>query len=260
MAAAVYRRGSDVPAVRNGWRAVVQELHGGGVGCAGSGGGLPAWAAPRAGEAVYAFDESKHGAAAASSAPLLPDPWEAERVAVAPSPMPGAGEGLFARVALTAGDVAAFYKFGVRLSHEAVDARDWRLNANTISLGEQTPHRSGFESLTSFYAFADADTVIDIPPGLVPVTAYCASLGHKANHHTRPNAEYAPFCHPRFGDIKCVRTTQLIAPGEEITVDYSYDLLGADGVPEWYRALYQHAGDGGPATPDAAALGAEAGS
>eukprot|EP00850_Spirogloea_muscicola_P016082 SM000128S26215 [mRNA] locus=s128:144256:145798:- [translate_table: standard] len=239
MAAAVYRRGSDVPAVRNGWRAVVQELHGGGVGCAGSGGGLPAWAAPRAGEAVYAFDESKHGAAAASSAPLLPDPWEAERVAVAPSLMPGAGEGLFARVALTAGDIAAFYKFGVRLSHEAVDARDWRLNENTISL--------------------DADTVIDIPPGLVPVTAYCASLGHKANHSIRPNAEYAPFCHPRFGDIKCVRATQPIAPGEEITVDYSYDLLGADGVPEWYGALYQHAGDGAPA-PDAAALGAEVGS
>eukprot|EP00850_Spirogloea_muscicola_P012870 SM000085S23220 [mRNA] locus=s85:89224:90884:- [translate_table: standard] len=222
MAAAVYRPGSDVPAVRNGWRAVIQELHGGGDGCAGGGGGsLPAWAATRAGEAVYAFDESQRGAAAASSAPLLPDPWEAERVAVALSPMPGAGEGLFARVALAAGDVAAFYKYGVRLSHEEVDARDWRLNANTIRL--------------------DADAVIDIPPGLVPVTAYCASLGHKANHNRRPNAEYAPFCHPRFGDIKCVRATQLIAPGEEITVDYSYDLLGADG-------------DCAPAIPDAAAL------
>lgn len=53
-----------------------------------------------------------------------------------------------------------------------VDARDWSLNGNTISL--------------------DEDTVIDVPEPFNRTENYCASLGHKANHSFTPNCKYDP--------------------------------------------------------------------
>jgi hypothetical protein len=74
--------------------------------------------------------------------------------------------------------------------------------------------------------------VIDVPQEWA--ATYCASLGHKANHRTPVNAEYAPLYHPRFGDVKCVRCVRDVAAGEELTVDYGY--LGDHGYPDWWSA------------------------
>src|SRR5690554_3194072 len=60
--------------------------------------------------------------------------------------------------------------------------------------------------------------------------SYCASLGHKANHSFGNNSKYDLFVHPRFGDIKCIRTLRDIKKGKEITVDYGYK----DTFPQWY--------------------------
>lgn len=38
-----------------------------------------------------------------------------------------------------------------------------------------------------------------------------------------PPCAYNRYCHPRFGDIKCVRTMVPVKSGTEITVDYGYD-------------------------------------
>lgn len=122
-------------------------------------------------------------------------------------------QGLFARIPLYAGEVAAFYN-GVRVPHELVDARDWDANENTISL--------------------DEDTVIDVPAALAGTAAYTASLGHKANHRSPVNAVYAPMYHPRFGDIKCVRCVCDVPAGDELTVDYGYH--GDHGYPAWWSA------------------------
>ena len=54
-------------------------------------------------------------------------------VYVAKSSIPDSGEGLFAKHDIPADRVVSFYN-GVRLSLEEVDARDWNLNSNTISL------------------------------------------------------------------------------------------------------------------------------
>ncbi|KAM9329635.1 histone-lysine N-methyltransferase SETD7 [Gastrophryne carolinensis] len=165
---------------------------------------------------VYMFDKSTSSGIATD--PLLPDPYESERVYVAPSMISNAGEGLYAKVAAGPNTVMSFYN-GVRITHQEVDSRDWSYNGNTISL--------------------DEETVIDVPEPYSKTNNYCASLGHKANHSFTPNCMYDAFVHPRFGPIKCIRTISAVEKDEELTVSYGYDQCseGQAGpeAPEWYQ-------------------------
>ncbi|XP_073428225.1 histone-lysine N-methyltransferase SETD7 isoform X2 [Dendrobates tinctorius] len=165
---------------------------------------------------VYTFDKST--SSGISTSPLLPDPYESERVYVAVSLISNAGEGLYAKISTGPRTVMSFYN-GVRITHQEVDSRDWSLNGNTISL--------------------DDETVIDVPDPYNMTTKYCASLGHKANHSFSPNCIYDTFVHPRFGLIKCIRTIAAVEKDEELTVAYGYDhnSAGKNGpeAPEWYR-------------------------
>ncbi len=45
------------------------------------------------------------------------------------------------------------------------------------------------------------------------------------------------FTSPRFGGIRCLRSIKLIRKGEEIFVNYNYDM--EDDVPTWYRRLHE---------------------
>ncbi|XP_070613844.1 histone-lysine N-methyltransferase SETD7 isoform X3 [Erythrolamprus reginae] len=169
------------------------------------------------GSPVYSFDKST--SSCISTNPLLPDPYESERVYVDASLISNAGEGLFTKIAAEAGTVLSFYN-GIRITHQEVDSRDWSLNGNTISL--------------------DDETVIDVPEPYSHVSKYCASLGHKANHSFTPNSVYDSFVHPRFGLIKCIRTIQAVEKNEELTVAYGYDHSSTGQnepeAPEWYLA------------------------
>ena len=42
--------------------------------------------------------------------------------------------------------------------------------------------------------------------------------------------------HPRFGDVRCVRSLRIIEKGEEIYEDYGYAVNGVtnEDVPKWY--------------------------
>jgi histone-lysine N-methyltransferase SETD7 len=106
---------------------------------------------------------------------------------------------------------------GVRLTHEEVDSRSWAENSNTISL--------------------DEDTVLDVPLQFSHCNQYCATLGHKANHSSSPNACYDVFDHPTFGFIKSLRALCSIPPNQEITVDYGFD--GVHGYPDWWNQQEQ---------------------
>ncbi|ORX92275.1 SET domain-containing protein [Basidiobolus meristosporus CBS 931.73] len=167
-------------------------------------------------EVTYSHDKSTRSRI--SQDPLLPDPYETSRVYVKPSLIPGSGEGLFAKRGLRKGEVASFYN-GIRITHEEVDARDWSQNDNTISL--------------------DSDTVIDVPKPYSDTRHYTATLGHKCNHRFENNCHYDHYFHPRFGEIKCIRTLRDIDPEEELYVHYDYNSSREDGqleAPEWYRA------------------------
>ncbi|XP_075471127.1 histone-lysine N-methyltransferase SETD7 isoform X2 [Ascaphus truei] len=165
---------------------------------------------------VYTFDKST--SSCISTQPLLPDPYESERVYIADSLISSAGEGLYAKTAVGPHTVMSFYN-GVRITHQEVDDRDWALNGSTISL--------------------DDETVLDVPEPYKITTKYCASLGHKANHSFTPNCIYDTFVHPRFGPIKCIRTIMAVEQDEELIVAYGYDhnSTGKNGpeAPEWYQ-------------------------
>ncbi|KAE8630313.1 hypothetical protein XENTR_v10000778 [Xenopus tropicalis] len=66
---------------------------------------------------VYNFDKSTPSCISVN--PLLPDPYESERVYVNDSLIHNAGEGLFAKVASAAQTVMSFYN-GVRITHQEV--------------------------------------------------------------------------------------------------------------------------------------------
>ena len=151
-------------------------------------------------ETVYKHDPSSHDYI--SSDPLLPDHYEQVRVTVQvvqPSTISGAGEGLFAKTDLGKGEVVSFYN-GTRLSHKEVDGREWSLNGNTISFND--------------------NCVLDMPNECSTLDNYTASLGHKANHSFNPNCSYDFFYHPRFGEIKCIKTLRTIEHSEELTCCY----------------------------------------
>ena len=50
----------------------------------------------------------------------------------------------------------------------------------------------------------NVDLDLDIPDTCVDTAAYCATLGHKANHSFTPNGSFDLFEHPRFGLIRAI--------------------------------------------------------
>lgn len=152
-----------------------------------------------------------------SKHPLQIDLYEQDKVYVSQSSIQGAGEGLFARQHLPSNTVVSFYN-GVRLTHEEVDSREWSLNDCTITLNDEV--------------------VLDVPSEFTALDKYCASLGHKANHSALPNCEYVVYDHPRFGEIKAIKTIQEVDKGCELTCDYEYFHkqvgTGEDDLPKWF--------------------------
>lgn len=181
-------------------------------------GGIPAPTfGPARGEAVP-FSRSTRTSVGAC--PLVPDPYESAVVECRTSGMPGAGEGLFARVDLLAGTVAAFYN-GVRIPYALGGPKE--------------------EWATSGYKiFVNADFTsgerMDIPEDCVSLSSYRATLGHKVNHSFVPNCSEWFFDHPRFGVVPCERTVRDVRAGEELTLDYEYDPFNA---PEWFTTALE---------------------
>ena len=81
----------------------------------------------------------------------------------------------------------------------------------------------------------DEDFFIDLPPSKADLSVYCASLGHKVNHSFIPNCSFGTMFHPRWGRVRTVETMEEVEEGQELLVDYGYDLLRC---PEWYRELW----------------------
>ena len=117
----------------------------------------------------------------------LTDPFEKSTVIVLPSTVEGAGEGLFVRRAVRAGELISFYS-GLILDcvegHDRnsldrrVDTRAARekRNDNTLTFMDVTKPENKFE------------ICVFVPPEYSSLDQYSATLGHKANHDAEPNA------------------------------------------------------------------------
>eukprot|EP00093_Oithona_nana_P000825 00825.XXX_3564_2293_1 [CDS] Oithona nana genome sequencing. len=158
----------------------------------------------------YVYDVSSN--VCISKQPTLPDPYEELFVYVDSSLIPYAGEGLFAKLDIEASTVIAFYN-GTRFKID--DPKNRLDSCFKINFNEEYD--------------------LDIPDDMTSTSNYKASLGHKVCHSFTPNCEFDNFEHPRFGDIKCIVTLRPIEQGEEITVNYQYDLAVA---PPWYKKLW----------------------
>jgi len=161
---------------------------------------------------VYSYDPST--STRINSQPYLPDPYEIEFVEVGPSTIPKAGEGLFAKIDIDSGTVISFYN-GVR--EEALD-----------------------EELNNIAAFnyriaLDEELDLNIPDDMTLTSQYNATLGHKVCHSFTPNTEFETFYHPRFGTIKCLISLKEIDEGEEIFINYKYNLSHS---PNWYKVSW----------------------
>ena len=177
---------------------------------------------PRAERRSRWIDDSSPSAGRALA--VLREPYEEPRVFVRPSTLGrAAGDGLFARRHLEAGEVAAFFA-GVRVRHETDGAGSEGGCAGGIVANEGQPPAG----IDADWGVPATDGWVWLPASLRAMGQYSASLGHKANHAGwRANCELTPYEHPVFGSICCVRVLPHvtdahgaagIAAGTELTV------------------------------------------
>lgn len=148
------------------------------------------------------------------------------QVFVAPSTLPCAGEGLFAKRNLSAGALVALFN-GVR-------QRD----------AGHRGAKSTNSAFTDYKIELSPEVGLDIPAACQSPARYRATLGHKCCHSFEPNAQFQSLWHPRFGHIMSVVALKPIRRGEEVLVCYNYTIQHA---PVWYRDLYvdhMRAGEG----------------
>ena len=93
---------------------------------------------------------------------------------VAPSSIPGAGQGLFSRGLVAPSTLLAYYH-GLRLEGE-----DWLRELTAFDQAAALEQREYWVRVGTSSTY--------LPPGLGRhTTLYCASLGHKVNHSFNPN-------------------------------------------------------------------------
>lgn len=149
---------------------------------------------------VYTLDISSQ--TVMSSHPKMEDPFEQKTVYVAESALENAGEGIFLRRDLVIGDLAALYN-GVRMTES--DARIRKEDRRS----QYRIH--GWKS-----------EILNIPQDSQDIKKYSATVGHKANHAKKANAEFRYMEHPRFGEIVGIYMIEDAVAGQEVVVDYGY--------------------------------------
>jgi len=158
----------------------------------------------------YTFDQSTR--LCISKNPFLRDPYEKRYVYVKESQVPLAGEGLWAKTDIKAGQLVALFN-GVRQRHL------WGVMSHELAWSD-------------YRINCEKEVDLDILDEHIPIENYRATLGHKACHSFNNNASFAQLWHPRFGLIMSVVAKEDILAGEEVFVTYNYTIAKS---PEWYR-------------------------
>ena len=162
------------------------------------------------------------------------DPYERKSVYVGQATNPIAKEGLFAKRKFSRGDIVSYFG-GQKLFKEdkiflnmTVEERQEAESCH-LALGQYAPPWWGYPP----------DLLIDVPEEYRSVVEYRTTLGHKANHSFRNNAEYAFVDHPVLGGIACLVATEDIDDDEEVFTHYRYGEIQLVQLP-WYGEEYNH--------------------
>ena len=165
-----------------------------------------------------------------TSNPKLMDPYERSNIYIKDTTISGMryADGLFAKRVLPHFTLVAVYA-GTRLN---------KIEHDKIFAPKNITEEMS-EDMQKNLITLDDDITIDVPPKYSNIVDYRSSLGHKVNHNfvdKMVNAEFGLMNHPRFGLVRCIRSTRAIGVGEEIFVNYGYGTdIEDEGHPTWYK-------------------------
>merc|ERR1712029_838016 len=86
------------------------------------------------------------------------------------------------------------------------------------------------------------DINMDIPEQFRSFVNYRTTLGHKINHKFAPstNSQFEVVKHVLFGPIVSIVATKVIEAGEEVFVDYNYDVDSLNNSHwQWFSDAYK---------------------
>jgi len=150
-----------------------------------------------------------------STRPLLPEPYEQRYVYVADSQTEGAGEGLWVKADIRAGQIAAVF--------------------NGLRQRDLPGVKSGAKAWSDYRISCSKEIDLDIGKKEESLTNYRATLAHKCCHSFKPNAHFSQFWHPMYGLVMSIVASRDLVAREEVFVSYNYAL---EKAPEWYQAIW----------------------
>lgn len=163
------------------------------------------------------------------------DPQERKQVYVATSGRAGGGQGLFARRQFLPGELVSYFSGKKTVEEEFLfdnmTAKEEEEAASYyFDLAENSPGWWGLPE----------GQVIDIPSDMRSTSQFRTTLGHKTNSafFDERNAEFDTVRHPVLGAVACIIARRRIARGEEVLVNYGYDL---ETAAMWYKKDYLRA-------------------
>jgi len=163
------------------------------------------------------------------------DPQERKQVYVAKSGIAGGGQGLFARRKFLPGELISYFAGKKTVEEEFLydNMTDWEEEDAASYYFDLAGSSPGWWGVPE-------GQVVDIPSDMRSITQFRTTLGHKTNaaFFDESNTDFDMVRHPVLGPIPCVIARRPIARGEELLVDYNYDLKTA---AMWYRQDYLRA-------------------
>jgi len=161
------------------------------------------------------------------------DPHEKRSVYVGESQLAGGGEGIFARRSFLPGQLVSYFN-GIRVTEDMMfyenmtEGEEYEVGRYYFGLGGTAPYSWGINHSIN----------LDIPERFRNIVDYRTTLGHKVNHKFDPdsNTQFMAVKHALFGPICGLVATKVIDKGEEVFVDYNYDVDATAGDNwTWYR-------------------------
>uniref|UniRef100_A0A0K2VGB1 SET domain-containing protein n=1 Tax=Lepeophtheirus salmonis TaxID=72036 RepID=A0A0K2VGB1_LEPSM len=162
-----------------------------------------------------------------SATPHERDPMEKRNIYIGSSvnvPAIANQDAIFARRDIPAHSIVSYYS-GVWETYDLPF-----FTPNMTEMEKQDKHKN-------LLSFNDTHS-IDVTPHMSDIRNYLSTLGHKSNNHfINDNVIFCLVKHPVYGEIRCLESKKPIERGEEILINYGYNVHENDS-PQWYKDMY----------------------